>query len=100
MVAWQVHRMQHLLVLLGRAPFACGATHGAEAVPTAQVIRQMYPPEQGPTAVIPETGPAPVLLRVAELQKARPELETSMHRACSLREGDPAIMSRRAERTL
>ena len=37
-----------------------------------QVIRQMYPPEKGPTAGIPASGPAPVLLRVAELQKARP----------------------------
>ena len=29
----------------------------------------MYPEDRGPTASIPASGPAPVLLRVAELQK-------------------------------
>ena len=32
----------------------------------------MYPEDRGPTASIPASGPAPVLLRVAELQKVGP----------------------------
>ena len=31
-----------------------------------QVIRQMYPANKGPTASIPASGPAPVLMRWAE----------------------------------
>ena len=30
------------------------------------VMRKMYPPEMGPTADIPGTGPAPVMMRFAE----------------------------------
>ena len=36
------------------------------------IMRMMYPAERGPLTGVPGSGPAPVLMRVAEWVKARP----------------------------
>jgi hypothetical protein len=43
----------------------------AQSLGLKHVITKMYPPEKGPTTDIPNSGPAPMLMRIDELFRVR-----------------------------
>lgn len=67
-----------------RAPsWAFPFSYIAPASPALEgVIRKMFPPDRGPTSRIPNSGPAPVMLRVEELFKVRCCGQGGVGRAC------------------
>ena len=56
-------------------PTAMGISH---------VMRKMYPEEKGPLTDVPNSGPAPVLMRWQELFKVRPRRKTPRTLSLSL----------------
>lgn len=51
---------------------------GPQAPHLEKVMRLMYPEDEGPLTDIPNSGPAPVLMRVHEWRKARKTLTQSL----------------------